>query len=443
MKLHLEHALEIKERAYGPDHREVAVTLAVLANMYGELGEMRKKKQLLKRTLAIHETDGGPATCETARTLTNLANVYGNLGDGDQMVDCLERALAIEEEEYGCDHVEVAITLESLSAAYDTLGQNDRSEELLKRALAINETTYGRDNHNIVVTLMSLAKLYKDLGKMTQVLQVLHRVLTINLATFGPDHLEVGSVLQHLARTYGVMGDMARHKEISEEAIAISESPQPKKQERFDASPFVLNSCCIDGHSLSRLHEKRTALERTLYILELSCGPDGHMHLELASTLSSLANVHGALANPYHMKDILERCLKIQEEAFGRDNNQLIPTLTGSALAQAACGSSARAKGMSARATWIAGHSLSFPSVPSAEVSFASALVQLAAGDNKIDAGARDAWEEGVFELESALGQDRAKAALEAYCERMAVFWAKAKRSDLVDWLNATLHQGK
>ena len=46
-------SLEIIEREYGPDHREVAITLINLGNAYGSLGDATKQRDLLERALNI------------------------------------------------------------------------------------------------------------------------------------------------------------------------------------------------------------------------------------------------------------------------------------------------------------------------------------------------------------------------------------------------------
>ena len=41
--------LVIQERHYGAEHPEVAMTLINLGNAYGDLGDTKKKKELLER----------------------------------------------------------------------------------------------------------------------------------------------------------------------------------------------------------------------------------------------------------------------------------------------------------------------------------------------------------------------------------------------------------
>jgi len=69
-----ERALRIKEREYGPDHVEVAITLTNLGNAWRELRRPDKARDLHERALRIEEPEYGPDHVEVARTLTNLGN---------------------------------------------------------------------------------------------------------------------------------------------------------------------------------------------------------------------------------------------------------------------------------------------------------------------------------------------------------------------------------
>ena len=69
---------------------------------------------LLERTLRIEEAAFGPEHVEVATTLANLGNAYGDLGDAAKKKDHLERALRIEEAAFGPEHVRVTPTLANL-----------------------------------------------------------------------------------------------------------------------------------------------------------------------------------------------------------------------------------------------------------------------------------------------------------------------------------------
>ena len=70
----LERALAIKERAYGPDHVKLAITLWNLAEVHENLGDTVKQREILERALAINEAYG-PDHSETADCREALARL--------------------------------------------------------------------------------------------------------------------------------------------------------------------------------------------------------------------------------------------------------------------------------------------------------------------------------------------------------------------------------
>jgi len=99
-----ERALEIKEKVYGPDHPEVAITLGNLGLVLQQLGDYEGAKERLERALVIEETVYGPDHPEVAITLTNLGNVLRQLGDYEGAKEHQERALRIFRDKLGEDY---------------------------------------------------------------------------------------------------------------------------------------------------------------------------------------------------------------------------------------------------------------------------------------------------------------------------------------------------
>ena len=62
-------ARSIKERAYGRDHVQVAITLANLGIAHSDLGDHAKRRDMLERALAIEERAYGRDHMEVANTL--------------------------------------------------------------------------------------------------------------------------------------------------------------------------------------------------------------------------------------------------------------------------------------------------------------------------------------------------------------------------------------
>ena len=83
-------------------------------------------EQLYRRALAIFERAYGPEHYELAANYNNLAAIYQAQGKGAEAERLYRRALAIKEKVLGPDHPDVAMTLNNLGSAYGALGNEDQ-----------------------------------------------------------------------------------------------------------------------------------------------------------------------------------------------------------------------------------------------------------------------------------------------------------------------------
>src|SRR5439155_1361242 len=76
-----QRALTIRERAFGPDHPDVARSLNNLANVLGSTGDYAGARRLQERALAILEKALGPDHPDVAKSLNNLGRLLLATGD--------------------------------------------------------------------------------------------------------------------------------------------------------------------------------------------------------------------------------------------------------------------------------------------------------------------------------------------------------------------------
>jgi tetratricopeptide (TPR) repeat protein len=88
-------ALEVAEKAVGPNHPSVATSLGTLALMYSMQGQYAQAESLCKRSLAIWEKALGPDHPDVANSLENIAELYRNTGRGKLAEELEKRAAAI------------------------------------------------------------------------------------------------------------------------------------------------------------------------------------------------------------------------------------------------------------------------------------------------------------------------------------------------------------
>jgi len=207
-KAELNHsrALQIREKALGPDHTDVAVSLNNLAALYDDKGDYVKAEPMYERALAIWEKKLGPNDTYVAKALNSLAVVYHRRGDYEKAEAFYLRALAIQEKALGPEDTEVAVILSNLGVFYDNQGDYSKSEPLFLRALAIYEKKRGPNHPDTASVLNNLAWLYRAKGDYTKSESLYLRAIEIKRKRLGPEHPEVADSINPLAALYDARG---------------------------------------------------------------------------------------------------------------------------------------------------------------------------------------------------------------------------------------------
>ena len=149
-------ALTLKEKFYGKDSPEVAKTLMSLANMYGKLKDLKKKKIFLERCYDIYQRffsdQYHPEHYRIAYVLENLGNTHGELkGDPFYQVELLEEALHSNQQKFGNTHSTTALTLYNLSNAYQAIENFSKANQALSQAYAICHDVYGQQHPKTIM----------------------------------------------------------------------------------------------------------------------------------------------------------------------------------------------------------------------------------------------------------------------------------------------------
>ncbi|CAK0821462.1 unnamed protein product [Prorocentrum cordatum] len=184
------------------------MTLANLGVACGELGDHCRERELLERALEIQERAYGPDHHAVGTTLANLGNAHGRLGDPGRQRELLERALGILQAFHGPEHPGVATILTNLGIAHGQLGDAPRREELLQRALRIQAGSHGYDRHAVETTKFNLAHSMFAQGKKDGAVALMQGVCNDSHSALGQEHPLTHSARLALSRFFG--GSAAR-----------------------------------------------------------------------------------------------------------------------------------------------------------------------------------------------------------------------------------------
>ena len=118
-----ENVDDLVDRMLGSDRATDEKLLGELVNLLYSIAEHASAVRVWEKILEIKEREFGPDHREVVGALKHLGGTSGSLGDYAKWRELLERALAIQEREYGRDHPHAARCrrwLESMSTPEPT-----------------------------------------------------------------------------------------------------------------------------------------------------------------------------------------------------------------------------------------------------------------------------------------------------------------------------------
>jgi CHAT domain-containing protein/tetratricopeptide (TPR) repeat protein len=180
-----------RARAGPAEAAHLAASLHALVGIEPPLHGDPAARVLLQRALSIKEKALGPSHNSVAITLTSLASINRKLNRRDEVRPLYERALAIREKALGPQHPDVADTLDRLGEFLEETGEHAAAREIYERVLAMTEQVHGPDHPHAGVARQHLAEVLASAGDVTAALQ-----MALDAERFGREHLrEIGRVL--------------------------------------------------------------------------------------------------------------------------------------------------------------------------------------------------------------------------------------------------------
>lgn len=220
----LRSALEIRERAHGPDSPAVAAVLNNLGTLCGDWNRPDEAERLFRRAVAIRES-------QTPRDAPALANTLGNLGGNLRQQGNLEAAEPVLKRALqtwatatgGLEHPSAAAAMNNLAQLYAGQRRFAEAGPLLRRALDVSSRTSGANHDNTSAIMCNLAAMFREEEKYAAAEQMYRRALAAREAAHGPSHPLVAQGLEALAQVHFLAGRYSEAEEGLRGALAIRE----------------------------------------------------------------------------------------------------------------------------------------------------------------------------------------------------------------------------
>jgi CHAT domain-containing protein/Tfp pilus assembly protein PilF len=257
------------EKAFGPQHPDVAASLHNLAILYKEQGKYREAEPLYQRALRIKERILGPEHPSVADSLNSMATLDWKRGKYAEAEPLYERALAIRETVLGLQHADVAASLQNLALLYKDQGKYGEAESFYERALAIYEKVLGPEHPNMATSLDNLALLYYDQGRYAESEPLVDRaVMILDRAHAGPgDRFQSyylrARIAWKLGRKTEALADLRRAMDLAEQQRGLAAGAEHERAEYFTEFAGAFERMVDWQTELRDVSEAAAAIERS------------------------------------------------------------------------------------------------------------------------------------------------------------------------------------
>ena len=241
----IRRALEIQEKALGPDDPALGLTLRDFGYLLERRGDLTKAEEIDLRALAILEKAEGRTRLLAGDVLNNLGVIYIGRRDYRRAGEYLERALPLMEAFSGAD------VLSRMCSRTWASSRARRRTTPRRRRITFGPWLHGKgrlgpEHADIAANLINLANIYRAKGDYPRALETHLRALAMFERTVGPSAPFLLLSLVNVARTYAVLGDLAnavkyqtRLEQATETAIALNLSIGSDRQRVAYLTPIA------------------------------------------------------------------------------------------------------------------------------------------------------------------------------------------------------------
>ena len=225
-----EGALEILQKAYSMEHPELARAWQALGQIHRDRGEFVQELSYARRILGLQEQQAAPGSVELARAHQGVAIALDNLGDHEGALQETRAALAGYEAFYG-DRKErqedVASLLLDIGFQKYELGADAEALAIFQRSLPIHERALGAADPKMVHPYNAMGLALSGLGRAAEADAYFQRALQAAQRLEG-DNYDLFFVYLAQGRALYERGKASESQERLERALELRRRVAPK-----------------------------------------------------------------------------------------------------------------------------------------------------------------------------------------------------------------------
>ena len=318
----LEQALQLRLRALGDSHPDVASVQNDLAETLIRLADYAGAEALLTDALATNERRSGPTSQDVARNLFNLAELHLKTSELDKAESFASASIDVYAQYVDGYSIELAEAKNMLARILQVRGDLDQTEALLLESIEIVTRNEGADHPLTAYYLQNLGVLQRSKGDFKAAEETFRRAVDATRRILGEKHHLLAATLVNQGTLLHANGDLENAERVLRDALQLHIETRGSDHPMVGYDKTALGMLL---HDRSKLAEAEQMLRGALVIFASAYSED---HQYTASALTELGAVLNTTGRLTEAGQILERAMRIRAKDYPDDHELVAGTRT-------------------------------------------------------------------------------------------------------------------
>jgi len=296
------HATRVQ--ALGDGHPRTVESLALLAYVVRERGDMTEAETLLREAIRLSEATVRDATGTGSEDLLRLAELLGRDPAREAEAEVLfRRVRAMEAGRAEPDLQQTVSALGGMARLLERRGALDDAEAALREIVAIQERVFGPEHRRVSAALAHLGGLLRRAGRLDAAEAIYRRMADLDRRTVGGTHPNYAGTITVLATVLTERGAFGEADALLRDAVAVREAALGP---RHLLVAKTLRRQAELRMRERRLDEARALMERALDIVLEQQAPTSDDAREMYGTFVVLYDQWGRPEDASRYRQLLE-----------------------------------------------------------------------------------------------------------------------------------------
>jgi tetratricopeptide (TPR) repeat protein len=243
----LAHAVAIRRRALGPDHRDTLSSMDELGVVLNSESRYPDAEKLHRQVLQARRRVLGPRHLDTVTSMFHLAKTLYAQGHFNEAEHLERDVLVLQQRILGPDNLDTVLTIQALAATLEREGRYAEAETMDLQVVAAKRRRQGSDHPSTLLAISNLGWVLYQQGRYGEAEQHLREAADTGRRVLGPAHpVEIG-LLGRLGIDLDYEGRSGEAEQLLREVLQARRATGPERYETVVAAEDLGHALLDEG----------------------------------------------------------------------------------------------------------------------------------------------------------------------------------------------------